>query len=206
MGTGTWIQHPATSTPHPSFAPQLNLPTVESPEHTIVPQAQVTQPMPTLRVFTGPSKTPTSIAQPPPAVFKPPSVTSPRKINVFMPRSSTKPSPAKPALRQFSAAFAPPVARSTPKKAVEDNAVESSHTVPNKREHTISAPSLVDSDRPSPAKRQAIQLNQSNKVVLFTLTSSEPSPVRSVEKPRLLSPSKQVLFQASAQPKPSSIR
>ncbi|KAF9072773.1 hypothetical protein BDP27DRAFT_388260 [Rhodocollybia butyracea] len=197
---------PATSTPRPSFAPQPNLPTIESPEPTTAPQAQVTQPMPTLGVFTAPSKSPTSIAQPPPAVFKPPSVTSPRKINVFTPRSSTKPSPAKPAPRQFSAAFAPPVARSTPKKAVENNAAESSHTVPNKRERTISAPSLVDPDRPSPAKRQAIEVNRSNKVVPFTLTSSEPSPVRSVEKPRPLSPSKRAPFQASAQPKPSSIR
>lgn len=174
---------PATSTPRASLAPQM----LESPELS-----------PTSDITTAPS--PVSSAPPPSekslptTVFRAP---SPKKAPVFTPKS-----PVKSAPRQFSAAFAPPVARPSPKKRTETDEVGRSDSGNKKRERTISAPS----DRPSPAKRQALEARWSTSAKTTPPTPSvdvEPSPVRA-EKPRALSPNKRAPFQPAPAPVPSS--
>ncbi|KAJ3890201.1 Spc7 kinetochore protein-domain-containing protein [Lentinula edodes] len=151
------IPHPsiaphATSTPRPSLAPQSASSPYQSPEEPLpspIPQRELQAPLTPLGVFSAPPAEPHPSA-PPPLVAKPQSGTSPRKLPVFMPKS-----PTKHVTKQFSAAFAPPVSRPTPKKSTGPSGPESSQSAAKKRERKISDPSLpaVESEQPSPAKR-----------------------------------------------------
>ncbi|KAJ3923135.1 Spc7 kinetochore protein-domain-containing protein [Lentinula edodes] len=151
------IPHPsiaphATSTPRPSLAPQSASSPYQSPEEPLpspIPQRELQAPLTPLGVFSAPPTEPHPSA-PPPLVAKPQSGTSPRKLPVFMPKS-----PTKHVTKQFSAAFAPPVSRPTPKKSTGPSGPESSQSAAKKRERKISDPSLpaVESEQPSPAKR-----------------------------------------------------
>ncbi|KAJ3860127.1 Spc7 kinetochore protein-domain-containing protein [Lentinula novae-zelandiae] len=154
---GVSIPHPviaphATSTPRPSLVPQSASSPYQSPEEPLpspIPQRELQAPLTPLGVFSAPPAEPHPSA-PPPLVAKPQSSTSPRKLPVFMPKS-----PTKHVTKQFSAAFAPPVSRPTPKKSTGFSGPESFQSAAKKRERKISDPSLpaVESEQPSPAKR-----------------------------------------------------
>ncbi|KAJ3875841.1 Spc7 kinetochore protein-domain-containing protein [Lentinula edodes] len=202
---GVSIPHPiiaphATSTPRPSLVPQSASSPYQSPEEPLpspIPQRELQAPLTPLGVFSAPPAEPHPSA-PPPLVAKPQSGTSPRKLPVFMPKS-----PTKHVTKQFSAAFAPPVSRPTPKKSTGFSGPESSQSAAKKRERKISDPSLpaVESEQPSPAKRQAIEDKWVNKVGP-TGSVTKPSAGAGTEEPRPLPPTKKAPFQSV--PVPSS--
>ncbi|KAJ3796448.1 Spc7 kinetochore protein-domain-containing protein [Lentinula aff. detonsa] len=186
----------ATSTPRPSLVTELHPSSDELPKEPFpqpFPEKEVQSPPTHLGVFSAPPKPHSSAPQP--QVIKPSPATSPKKFPVFTPKASSN-----PAVKQFSAAFAPPVTRPTPKKSSGGNALELLQSAAKKRERTTSAPSLVDveSGQPSPAKRQAMEEKW------VTAITSKPAPSNSDE-PRLPSPTKRASFQpepapASSQP------
>ncbi|KIK70415.1 hypothetical protein GYMLUDRAFT_65648 [Collybiopsis luxurians FD-317 M1] len=189
----------SASTPPPNPAqPQPN-----PVEATQEQPRSVSPTRPSSRVFSAPTSNPPA---PTPLVFKPPPVTSPKRTTTSTPRSPTK-SPAKPLLKSFSAAFAPPVARPTPKRSAEttDEALPSAT---KKRERAISAPSpagIEVPDQPSPAKRQALEAKWSNKVAP-SATSQPVSASMAAEKNRPLSPSKRIPFESATLERPTNIR
>ncbi|KAJ3825277.1 Spc7 kinetochore protein-domain-containing protein [Lentinula raphanica] len=162
---------------------------------------EVDPPLTPLGVFSAAPPKANASAPPPPT--RPPSSSSPTKFPVFTPKPQ-----AKPPTKQFSAAFAPPVTRATPKKPTgAAGTQETSQSAAKKRERTISASSSggVESGKPSPAKRQAMEDKWTNKVA--TPASLKPAST-TTETPRLLSPTKRAPFQsvpvpASAAPAPS---
>ncbi|KAJ3513056.1 hypothetical protein NLJ89_g3160 [Agrocybe chaxingu] len=107
------------------------------------------------------------------------------------PISSESPSKAKPK-PTFSAAFAPPVSRPSPKKPV---APTQSHDPPGKRPHSTQAADLehMDVDKPSPAKKQTLVSKWQGVTEKPTSIAATPA---SASKPRPLSPSKKALFEA----------
>ncbi|KAJ3780603.1 Spc7 kinetochore protein-domain-containing protein [Lentinula aff. detonsa] len=194
----------ATSTPRPSLVTELHPSSNELPKEPFpqpFPEKEVQSPLTHLGVFSAPPKPHSSAPQP--QVIKPSPATSPKKFPVFTPKASSN-----PAVKQFSAAFAPPVTRPTPKKSSGGNALELLQSAAKKRERTTSAPSLVDveSGQPSPAKRQAMEEKWASKNAPITpaAITSKPAPSNS-DKPRLPSPTKRASFQpepapASSQP------
>ncbi|KAF8168234.1 Spc7 kinetochore protein-domain-containing protein [Crassisporium funariophilum] len=163
-------------TPRQSMAPITNI--SEAPKQ--VPSQQPAKP---------------SVFQAPPSntIFKKP--TGPEtKASNSVPFSFT-PKPT------FSAAFAPPVARPSPKKVVLPSQTRSS---PNKRPRPAQEDDNenMDIDGPSPAKRQALL----GKYLGAAETSTEQdssAPSATNRKPNPLSPSKKARFEAPA-PEPAS--
>ncbi|KAJ6626901.1 Spc7 kinetochore protein-domain-containing protein [Mycena sp. CBHHK59/15] len=122
---------------------------------------------------------------PRPSVFQAP---SPAKKTANPKPSSPSKATIKPT---FSAAFAPPVTRPTPKKNVDLNPVAS----PNKRPREADA----ETDKPTPAKRMAL----AGKWTPSPAGEARPStPPTDVPKPRPLSPSKKAPFLAQKQAQP----
>ncbi|CAA7258736.1 unnamed protein product [Cyclocybe aegerita] len=179
-----------------------------TPRHSLDPQQraepeQVTAPLttPTLSssVFRPPPpdanpKPSTSTAQHAPKLTTPtpfsftPRAPSPSKSR---PTSSESPSKAKPK-PTFSAAFAPPVSRPSPKKPA---APTQSHDPPAKRPHSTQTADLehMDVDKPSPAKKQTLVSKWQDATEKPPSIAATPA---SASKPRPLSPSKKVLFEA----------
>ncbi|KAG2155502.1 Spc7 kinetochore protein-domain-containing protein [Suillus clintonianus] len=129
-----------------------------------------------------------SNAMPPTPIPRPTTVPKPFSFS-FTPRAQTPVSPARPrppsptksvspSKAKFSAAFAPPVARSSPKKRVQSVLGDSE-----------------SEDRPSPAKKLA---GPGKLTAPLNEFSKEP-PMQSSRLPRL-SPSKKTSFQAHAEP------
>ena len=155
----------------------------------------------------------TSVVQPPPpqppkfSVFRPPSSNevskqpvisgSSNKVRASIPFSLTPKVPSKftsisvdtqsksKPKPTFSAAFAPPVSRSSPKKATTSTEPRSS---PNKRPRSIINDDIEnrDMDKPSPPKRQALEGKSAE--------TTNPQPV-STHKSKPLSHSKKAPFQ-----------
>ncbi|KAJ3993782.1 Spc7 kinetochore protein-domain-containing protein [Lentinula boryana] len=190
----------ATSTPRSDLVTEIHPSSNESPEEPFpqpFPEKEVQSPLTHLGVFSAPPKPHSSAPQP--QVIKPSPATSPKKFPVFTPKS-----PSHPAVKRFSAAFAPPVARPTPKKSSGGNALPLSQSAAKKRERTTSAPSLVDveSGQPSPAKRQAMEEKWASKGAAITpaAITLKPAPPADSDKPRLLSPTKRAPFRPEPAP------
>jgi len=131
--------------------------------------------------------------------------TAPSTAFMFTPRapsptkSSNSPSKtqAKPT---FSAAFAPPVARTSPKKLEPSSA---SRTSPAKPPRPSQQQSEMDEDldKPSPAKRQALAGTWLGVADPAVEESPTPAPVaKTAPRPKPLSPSKKTPFQSSSTP------
>jgi kinetochore protein Spc7/SPC105 len=139
------------------------------------------------------------------SVFQPPPITSAASTSSVFTRpispskvkqvaSPTKLSQPKPT---FSAAFAPPVARSSPKKSVASPA-----RIPAKRPRTTNEDVGADADRPSPAKKPVL----ADKWMEIT-AAREEARKSLVSKPKSLSPSKKAIFLKTGGPvtaKPAS--
>jgi len=135
-----------------------------------------------------------------PSIFQPPSTRSAAGSSV--PRSSvfTRPispskvklvsSPSKPSRPKvaFSAAFAPPVTKPSPKKS------NPSVQIPAKRPHTANEDD-ADTARPSPAKKQVLADKWKEATVAKEEVRSSAQHQAMVSKPKQLSPSKKALFQ-----------
>lgn len=134
-----------------------------------------------------------------PSVFQSPSSTSAIKSgsSVFTrPLSPSKakqfPSPTKPSRLKptFSAAFAPPVTKPSPKKLVASR-------IPTKRPLATNDDGVetADADRPSPAKKPALADNWMKITAAREEIRTSPQRQAIVSKPKPLSPSKKALFQ-----------
>ncbi|PPQ62802.1 hypothetical protein CVT24_000496 [Panaeolus cyanescens] len=155
----------------------------------------------TTSVFQPPTSNPPP-AEPQPTTSASASTTVPSAAFTFKPRppSPVKPttphkSPAK-AKPTFSAAFAPPVARPSPRKSIAE--VPSTPTQ-SKRLRPVPEESHPDNDLPSPAKRQALASKWQPDVP----STSAPKAPSEPTAPKPLSPDRTAPFQ---QPAPSSLR
>jgi len=108
---------------------------------------------------------------------------SPSKVKLVS--SPSKPSRSKPT---FSAAFAPPVTKPSPKKTMP------SVQIPAKRSHTTNEDD-VDTVRPSPAKKQVLADKWKEATAAKEDVRSSAQNQAAVSKPKQLSPSKKALFQ-----------
>ncbi|KAJ2920371.1 hypothetical protein MD484_g151, partial [Candolleomyces efflorescens] len=97
--------------------------------------------------------------------------------------SKTKPKPT------FTAAFAPPSARPSPKKL---------------QKRPLSDENDADAEQPTPAKRQALAGKWLDATAQSRTEPSSPPPVESAPKPRPLSPSKKSPFQSMGTQQPST--
>ncbi|KDR84860.1 hypothetical protein GALMADRAFT_233294 [Galerina marginata CBS 339.88] len=191
------------STPRQSLAPQARYSEAQSAPASQQPRkSSVFQPPPS---GAAPSKTPAPISQ----TAKPtnsvafsfaPRAPSPSKSN---PPSSGTPLKAK-AKPTFSAAFAPPTARPSPKKPDSDfHPMPAKRSRPSQHDENVD----IDTDKPSPAKRQALA---GKWLGAADQTSDEPpapaAAIPAVPKSRPLSPSKKAPFQAfnPTAPEPTS--
>ncbi|KAF8632568.1 hypothetical protein AX15_001778 [Amanita polypyramis BW_CC] len=172
------------ATPRPSvFQPPPN-DTSSGPAQTINNKIQDT--------FVPQDSRPFSFTAPSPVIARP---SSPSKIPVFRPT--------------FTAAFAPPVSKSTPKKSA-------TQTAPSSPSHSNKRPRPVDDDgtageadmsidTPSPVKRQAMTSKWPGSESSPTRAAASPS-IASVPKPKPLSPSKKAPFQGAPSMASSSTR
>ncbi|THU91653.1 hypothetical protein K435DRAFT_727026 [Dendrothele bispora CBS 962.96] len=175
-------QLPITSTPRASLAAVgLDLPDFLSDPPTPRPQQppQPVEPAGTSRnpVFSLPPSgtAPTTGSKPP---------TSPAKGNK---------TPTKTPARVFTAAFAPPVSKPSPKKPPAPEQASSSSL---KRPRPSVDPAHNDeTDRPSPAKRQALASKWNN--TASPATGQRPSSTSPTEERRPLDPKKRAPFQAA---------
>ena len=168
----------AQSTPRPSLLP---LETPRSPVRQPI-QSSVFQPPPRtiLNPTSAPIDTPSSTSRADsPSKSKPP--TSPSKGGRLKPT--------------FTAAFAPPVIKPSPKKATTPGT-----QVPIKRPRPSQHDGLEsDLDRPSPAKKQALVDRWMGIKETKEDARSAPEPTAAKgSKPKPLSPSKKALFQSSS--------
>ena len=181
----------AKRTPRQSMAPSTSV--VQPPAPQQPPKFLVFRPPPSNEVSKQPvaSNSSDKVTVPVPFSFtsqvplssksNPPSTDTPSKI---------KPKPT------FSAAFAPPVSRPSPKKATTSM---EPHSSPNKRPRSIiDDVENQDVDKPSPPKRQVL----SGKSLAGPTSTLQPSN----HKPKPLSPSKKAPFQlpSPAAPDPTS--
>ncbi|KAF8641136.1 hypothetical protein AX17_000778 [Amanita inopinata Kibby_2008] len=171
-----------------------------------------------------------SVFQPPPKDVPPPSVLLPRigdepiqdafplqtpqPFTFTAPRSPAKtvaPSPSKIPVSKptFTAAFAPPIARPTPKKSATN--VLPSEPVSSKRSRQAEddgyfGEANMSIDLPSPAKRQAMANKWPVGGGTPTHVSASPSSSNSLPRPRPLSPSKKAPFQGPSTASNSTTR
>lgn len=182
----------ASSIPRPSFAPQPPSSPDKAPKPTTQPS-----------VFQPPREAPTSRASianiaptPKPSVafsFTPRAQSPTKSIDT----SKTKPKST------FSAAFAPPVARKSPKKAAASPGPPIKRSRPSHQDDVE-----TDDDQPSPAKRQAFSrklsdiANQPKDNSLDLHSSSAPKAAAPT--PRPFSPSKKAPFSATTASAPEA--
>ena len=172
---------PAPHTPRQSIATSTSI--VQPPAPQQPPTFSVFHPPPSNEVseqpVTNDSRDKATVSVPFSFTPKVPSPSKSKHISADSP-SKGKPKPI------FSAAFAPPVVRPSPKKAIASTEPRSS---PNKRPRSTTDDDTEnqDVDKPSPAKRQAIRKS-------FAEQTSNPQPT-STYKPKPLSPSKKAPFQ-----------
>ncbi len=193
---------PPSLTPRPSFIPP---PTIQEesqvPDHIEAPRPTVFQPPPKETRVSPPQSTSPVVAEPPP---KPPVFTFvPPPLVLEGPgatKSPVKPtSPIKPKPKpKFSAAFAPPVAKPSPKKPTSSSTP--AHGTPNKRPFSVMQDGAPDAGRPSPAKRPAFDPKP-----IEGTAAGTPRRGRTSSQPQLsLSPSKTATSNASnGQPAPA---
>ncbi|PPQ73088.1 hypothetical protein CVT26_014738 [Gymnopilus dilepis] len=178
------------STPRPSLVP----PRSPGPQQEVYEEPSSSQPL-RASVFQRPAEqdarnTPTSqqTAKPP---SRPSSPSKSSGAQAGTPNSKPRPS--------FTAAFAPPVARPSPKKA---SSTTSDSRSPAKRPRSSHHDENIDSDRPSPAKRQALASkwqDVAEKTTDTSPTTTRESAAKTASSiPRPLSPSKKAPFQAPA--------
>lgn len=176
---------PAQPTPRQSIVPSTSA--LQPPAPQQPPKFSVFQPPPSNEVSEQPVASGSSDKPP---VFVPfsstPKVPSPSKSKSISADTSSKNKPK----TTFSAAFAPPASRPSPKKATTSIEARSS---PNKRPRSIDDDiENQDVDKPSPTKRRAL-------VGKSSAPTSNPQPT-SVHKPKPLSPSKKAPFQPPPPP------
>jgi kinetochore protein Spc7/SPC105 len=181
----------AKRTPRQSMAPSTSV--VQPPAPQQPPKSPVFRPPPSNEASKQPvtSNSYDKATVPVPFSFTP-KVPSSFKSNPLLTESPSKNKP-KPT---FSAAFAPPVSRPSPKKATTSM---EPHSSPNKRPRSIiDDVENQDVDQPSPPKRQAL----SGK----SLAGPTSTLQQSNHKPKPLSPSKKAPFQLPppAAPDPTS--
>ncbi|TFK76777.1 hypothetical protein BDN72DRAFT_866650 [Pluteus cervinus] len=178
-------QPPAQSTTEPSQA-VLSKSTVFHPPTSEAPTPSLNASVPPGGRPPAPTEQPTKFPPSVPFTFTAPTMASQAKTIPKLPQKS----PVKPT---FSAAFAPPVARPTPRGSIGANPPSS----PSKRPRPNNEDDAI---RPSPAKRLAVASKWSDNV------ASPAGPSTQSPKPKPLSPSKRAPFQAAAPTGPASRR
>jgi kinetochore protein Spc7/SPC105 len=167
------IQPLSSSTPRLSIAPPLPIEESEDPVAETQTPGDADAPLrppvfqvPSQDTTTSSMSVTTTVQGGPPTssvfTFVPPSATP------AAPRTPTKPtSPVKPKPKpMFSAAFAPPVTKPSPKKASTSSTPI--HGTPNKRQFSVMQDGAPDSGRPSPAKRPALAQKPAERLSMGT--------------------------------------
>lgn len=159
----------SSSTPRPSIAQSPPIreepaPGLQEPEHVESPRLAVFQPPAeetngSTPLLTPVETTPATEGQPPksPAfTFVPPPAST--SVEARSTRNHTRPtSPIKPKPKPtFSAAFAPPVTKPSPKKPSAPSTPTPTRGTPSKRRFSVMQDGTPDPGRPSPAKRPAL--------------------------------------------------
>ncbi|EAU93226.1 hypothetical protein CC1G_10294 [Coprinopsis cinerea okayama7 len=169
-----------------SFAPPPVADEPSSNQEQPQPPSVFHPPQPSNPPSAGPSSLPQMTQSGTSRVFSQPPP-SPSKTRPTTPSSAAKARP-KPT---FTAAFAPPVSKTSPKK------------VPSKRlQREESDIENVDADRPSPAKRQALADKGAD--TAHKPTTAQASSSATMSKPKPFTPSKQAQASTSAAERPGS--
>jgi len=179
--------------------------TQPTPRQSLAPQSRPSEPLqsPKPSIFQPPATQKNQLDAEPLTTqsAKPTTTTSSTAAFAFTSRSpsptksSNTPSKTKPKLT-FSAAFAPPVARLSPKKP--ESSSTSRTSLAKRPRPSNQDENDTDLDKPSPAKRQALAGKWLGVSEPANEESPTPTPVaKTAPKPKPLSPSKKAPFQSS---------